>query len=116
MKIGSLAFVALIVVGCGGKKSQTQTPANSQPEVTAKTELVQDLERICNAHTLSGAPADSGMSVAGPWLEKNVQTPEAKALLEDLKAGNFDRTRDEAKRHNVAPCPMLDPSAQQAGK
>jgi hypothetical protein len=117
MKPGSLAFVALIMVGCGGNKSQTETPANSEPAaVTAKTEFVQDLERICNAHSLSGAPPDSGMTVAGPWLEKNVQTAEAKALLEELKAGNLDRTRDEAKRQNVAPCPTLDPNAQQAAK
>ena len=117
MKLVSFAFLASLVVGCGGNKAPAQAPANSEPApVAAKTELQQDLERICNAHTLSGAAPDSGLSVAGPWLEKNVVTAEGKALLEQLKGGSFDGTREQAKQHNVVPCPLVDPNGQQAAK
>ena len=119
MKFDKLAVLLVMAAACGGNKSQTQTPANTQPAPVATSEggdavLKQDLERICNAFELSGAKPDSGMTVAGPWLEKNVRTSEAKTLVVELKAGSFDRTREEAKRHNVDPCPMLDPNGRQA--
>lgn len=112
MKTALLFVVGVVVSACGGTSTPSSTPAeNHAAPAPAETgsELAQDLGRICNSFELSGAPPDSGMTVAGPWLEKNLRTPEAKALLEDLKKGNMEETRAEAARQNVVPCPLLDP-------
>jgi hypothetical protein len=113
MKIDHVAFLVLVAAACGSKPATQTTPPNNQPPAAAQgdgdMELKQDLERICNAFELSGAKPDSGLTEAGPWLEKNVHTPEAKEMLEQLKKGIPEVAREEAKRHNVAPCPLLDP-------
>lgn len=119
MKTLSAALLFVLVCACGGKSEPPATPANNQPApATAQTEggLKQDLERICNAFELSGTKPDQGLNAVGPWLEQNVQTPEGKQLLEQLKAGSFDEARAQAKQHEVVPCPMLDPHGQQAAK
>jgi hypothetical protein len=116
----SFAFVLLMAAACGGSKSQPTTVTNAEPatapttQTDAATELKLDLERICHSFERSGAKPNTGLTEVGPWLEKNVQTTQGKALLEQLKNGSFEETREEAKRHNVAPCPLLDANGQQA--
>jgi hypothetical protein len=112
MKKICFALVLFAAAACSGNKSQPQpTVANAKP-APAAADLEQDLEQICHSMERSGAKPDSGLSEVGPWLEKNVHTTEGKALLEQLKTGSFEETRAQAKQHGVAPCPLLDPSAQ----
>jgi hypothetical protein len=116
-----VAFVLVMAAACGGNKSQQPTAVtNAEPvpaatnQADAATELELDLEKICYSYERSGAKPSTGLTEVGPWLEKHVRSAEGKALLEQLKNGSFEQTREEAKRHNVAPCPLLDSNGQQA--
>ena len=112
MKKICFALVLVAAAACSGNKSQPQPAVSNAKPAPAAADLKQDLEQICHSMERSGAKPNSGMSEAGPWLEKNVHTAEGKALLEQLKNGSSDETRAQAKQHGVAPCPLLDPSEQ----
>jgi hypothetical protein len=107
----------LVTIGCSKDKPAAEStvpsnaqPAEAQPAPTDKeAALVKDLEMMCNAYELASAPKDSGLTVVGPWLEKNVQTADGKALVETLKNGSIDAMKHEVQTRNIAPCPMLEP-------
>jgi hypothetical protein len=118
MKTNILASVIslLVAVGCSKDKPATEStvPSNAQPAeaqpvpADGEAALVKDLEMMCNAFELASAPKDSGMTVVGPWLEKNLQTADGKALLESMKTGGIEPAKQEVERRNITPCPMFD--------
>ena len=89
-----VAASALLLAGCGSYE--------------------KDLHSICNAPKLSGNETATGLAEVGPWLEKNVRTAKGRAFLTSLaNAGSVDAARAEVAAHGIAPCPLLDPYAQE---
>jgi hypothetical protein len=73
-----------------------------------------DLYKICNAHSLSGAAPGSGLAGVAPWLVDNLKTEKGRQLIRDVaQYGSVEQAREDAKANGITPCPMFDtPPAQ----
>ena len=119
MKTTILASLTALLAtfGCSKDKpaAESTVPSNAQPAeqqaapADKDAALIKDLEMICNAFELANAPSDSGLTVVGPWLEKNLTTADGKTLLETLKTGSIEPTKQEVERHGIKPCPVFEP-------
>jgi hypothetical protein len=68
-----------------------------------------DLEKICNAEKLSGAPPGSGLAGTAEWLSANLKTKKSFELLRSLaQEGSIESMRAEMTANGITSCPLLD--------
>jgi hypothetical protein len=108
----------LLLIACIGCQSgETGAPAEARKATGATTnEYAGDIERLCNAMTLSGAdklPQGERMMPLAQWMAKALKTPEGKAFM--LKTNQLPRGPEhvealmsEAKRVGLEDCPLAE--------
>ena len=105
----------LLLIACIGCQSgETGTPAETRKPTGATTnEYAGDIERLCNAMTLSGAdklPQGERMMPLAQWVAGALVTPEGKAFMlktnQMPKGAHADALDAEATRVGLADCPL----------
>jgi hypothetical protein len=105
-------LVLLACIGC--QSGEVGAPAEGRRPTGATTsEYAGDVERLCNAMTLSGAdklPQGERMMPLAQWVAANLKTPEGKAFM--LKTNQMPKGEHaealvaEAKRVGLEDCPL----------
>lgn len=106
-----LATLAL-AAACSSRDSDG---AKAQPPPAAEP-LRDDLDRICNAVTLSGADQDSsanGTYIMAQWLDANITSAPGRAFLVEFarlgedKAARIQKLEENAARVGLPDCPLI---------
>ena len=107
-----LALAGLVLAAAAACSSREPGSAKAAPP----DPLRDDLDRICNAVTLSGADQDSsaqGTYIMAQWLDANITSaPGREFLVEFARLGNDKAARiakleDNAARVGLASCPLV---------
>lgn len=108
----------LLLLACIGCQSGQSSESGGAPAPTSRAttnEYAGDIERLCNAMTLSGAdklPQGERMMPLAQWVAANLKTPEGKAFMLKTnqlpKGEHADVLEAEAARVGLAGCPLAD--------
>ena len=99
----------VLAAACSSRESGGAKAAPPDP-------LRDDLERICNAVTLSGADQDSsaqGTYIMAQWLDANITSAPGRAFLVDFarlgndKAARIAKLEENAARVGLPDCPLV---------